>query len=251
MPRLYIPLFLTPGLPGIYLQAIRGAEELQVDQADTTAAVELIQSMLDQQGAAENIRASAIVTADRDRVMAAVYRQLYGPRIESSVTCRHCHEKFDLDFSLDALLEQYKPEETAVRDDGIYETAEGVCFRLPTGDDELLAMSAKGMDPVQALLNQCLVGVNVANQPSAIEEKMAALAPVLNLEMQAVCPECHQQQAVRFDMQTFLLMRIKKERPRLLYEVHRIAMAYHWPHADILQLPRMLRRQYVSLIEAG
>jgi hypothetical protein len=206
--------------------------------------------MLDQTGNATSIKASSIVTADRDRILAAVYINLYGSRIESSVTCQHCQEKFDLDFSLDVLLEQYKPEEESIREDGIYETSEGVSFRLPTGEDELRAMSAGGTDPIQSLLNQCLVSEQITNDPISIEEKMSALAPVLNLELQAVCPECNGQQPVRFDMQSFLLLRLKKERPRLLYEVHRIALAYHWTHQAILQLPRRLRKHYVGLIEA-
>jgi Cft2 family RNA processing exonuclease len=71
----------------------------------------------------------------------------------------------------------------------------------------------------------------------------------MNLEMQAICPECAREQNVRFDMQTFLLVRLKKERPRLLYEIHRIASSYHWSQQEILQLPRTLRKQYVELIE--
>jgi hypothetical protein len=42
---------------------------------------------------------------------------------------------------------------------------------------------------------------------------------------------------------------LKKERPRLLYEIHRIASSYHWSQQEILQLPRTLRKQYVELIE--
>jgi hypothetical protein len=263
--RLFVPLYLTPRCTGIYLHPVRGIDEISIEKTDTATALQLLDSMIDKNNSSaihnsgintsvvnsSAISASSIVTADRDRVLAMVYNQLYGPKIESTVSCKHCKEKFDVDFSLTTLLAQLHPETKPVPENGVYEMAGGIAYRLPTGEDEMIAMSAIGKDPVQALLHQCLMAGSEIVQPGVVEEQMAAIAPVLNLEMQAVCPECGKEQKVRFDMQSFLLLRLKKERPRLLYEIHRIAHSYYWSHQEILELPRSLRKQYVDLIEAG
>ena len=250
MPDLFIPLLLTPGIAGIYLRPIRGTEEMNVSGSGTADAVQLLDAMLDQAANPSLKQTASLVTADRDRVLASLYIELYGPRIDSSLSCRHCREKFDLDFSLYSLLVQCAPPPALVKKDGVYATTDGVLFRLPTGDDELIA-NASQSDPVEALLARCLLDEKEKPDTGNIESIMAGVAPVLNLEMEAVCPECNTSQQVRFDMQSFFLQRIKKERPRLLYEIHRIALAYHWSHDDILTLPRKLRKDYVKLIEAS
>jgi hypothetical protein len=245
--RVFVPLYLTPGCTGIFLRQMRGLEEINIGRSDTATALELLESMLDKD--AEAVKATSIVTADRDRILAAIYQDLYGSKIESTVSCRHCREQFDVDFSLTTLLTQLHPGKTELPKNGLYETANGVVYRLPTGADEMKAILTEETDPAQALLAQCLVDRADLAKADMVEEAMATLAPVMNLEMQAICPECAREQNVRFDMQTFLLVRLKKERPRLLYEIHRIASSYHWSQQEILQLPRTLRKQYVELIE--
>jgi hypothetical protein len=227
---------------------MRGLEEINIERSDTATALELLESMIDKEHA-DAVKATSIVTADRDRILAAVYQDLYGSKIDSTVSCRHCHKQFDVDFSLTALLAQLHPGKTEVPKNGVYETTNGVAYRLPTGEDEMRAILTEETDPVQALLTQCLVDRADLAKSDLVEEAMATMAPVMNLEMQAVCPECAREQKVRFDMQSFLLLRLKKERPRLLYEIHRIASSYHWSQQEILQLPRRLRKQYVELIE--
>ena len=247
--RMYIPLYLTPGCTGIYLRALRGVEEISIERTDTATALELLDSMFDLRNST-TIKAASIVTADRDRILATVYRDLFGSKIESTVSCHYCRERFDVDFSLTTLLEKLHPGVRQVPENGVYVTANGISYRLPTGEDEMAAMVPGETDPVQALLNQCLVAGAEGTDSATVEEQMAATAPVMNLEMQAACPECAREQKVRFDMQSFLLLRLKKERPRLLYEVDRIASSYHWSQHEILHLPRSLRKQYVDLIEA-
>ncbi len=83
-----------------------------------------------------------------------------------------------------------------------------------------------------------------------VQEKMAQVAPVLNLTMQAHCPECDNDQEVLFDIQTFFLTRLKQERLQLTKDIHLIARCYHWSADVILDLPRKLRRQYAAMIES-
>ena len=104
----------------------------------------------------------------------------------------------------------------------------------------------------QALATWCVV--DAAGQADAVEQVASALdemAPLLCLDMNAVCPECAAQQSLRFDIQEYLLRRLLAERSHLLADIHRLATAYGWSLESILALPRQDRRAFVSLIGDG
>ena len=63
-------------------------------------------------------------------------------------------------------------------------------------------------------------------------------------------PTVPRRQPVRFDMRSFLYGALSHEKQFLLYEVHRIALAYRWSHDEILSLSRNDRRSLVRLIES-
>ncbi len=79
---------------------------------------------------------------------------------------------------------------------------------------------------------------------------MAEVGPILDLDLEATCPECGARQAIHFDICAHLLGALASERLWLAHEVHTIASAYGWSLAEILGLPREDRRVYVRLIEA-
>ncbi len=245
--NLYIPLHLTPGAGGVYLRSLCGADEMAVENTDTRNLIHLLESLLLPEPTGNKVNAAWIVTADRDRLLALLYISMYGPKIESTVSCRECKQKFDLDFSLDELLQHYRPE--AIADDGRYHLEPGISFRLPNGEDEMLINGLVGAEAERQLLERCLLEGNAETDNEKVQLKMAELAPVLSLEMQAVCPECNQMQLVQFDMQSFFLTKLIQERSLLIREIHNIASQYHWPQQEILNLPRNLRKQYAALIQ--
>ncbi|UOQ64824.1 hypothetical protein [Hymenobacter volaticus] len=81
-----------------------------------------------------------------------------------------------------------------------------------------------------------------------VQQQMETLGPVLITEITTSCPECGVSQQATFDMQSFLLTRLKNERKRLMVEVHAIALNYSWGHNEILNLPRTMRKTYAELI---
>jgi hypothetical protein len=254
MPELYIPLTLTSGLNGIYLKAISGAEEIAVDNASSRVALQLLDGLLSKNrfqpvnGNCPNV--TKLVTADRDRVIAQLYLSVYGSKVESTLTCMNCAKQYDIDFSLHDLLNHCAIEAGLSLANGTYELEPTVRFRLPTGEDELLI---EGFSPEKAekvLMERCILSNTPESLSDSVQKRMAEIAPVLNMEMEAICPECGHTQQVLFDMQSFFLMKLKQERPQLLREIHLIASHYHWSHQEILTLPRKIRKQYVSLIEA-
>ncbi|NCA84380.1 MAG: hypothetical protein EOM83_02270 [Clostridia bacterium] len=247
--QLFIPLQLTPGAEGVYLRSLCGADELALENTGIINLIHLLESLMSIGTSDNKINAAQIVTADRDRLMAMLYISLYGSKVESTLNCRSCNQKFDLDFSLDELLKHYQPPPVPVFDNGTYEIESGISFRLPTGEDELQISGYTTEDAEKLLLERCLLEGNPAADSAKVQLKMAELAPLLNMEMEAVCPECSHSQNVQFDMQSFLLTKLKQERPVLIREIHSIASQYHWSQKEILDLPRSLRKQYAALIQ--
>ncbi len=237
----------------VSLRAISGADELLVEDVTTGVALTLLEKLVHKVDPAEAIatfKPANIVTADRDRIFAALYGQLYGNKIESTIQCRHCQTRFDLDFLLSALLQHYELTPVPRADKGIIQMEEDTWFRLPTGADELLLDEVPETVAENFLLSRCLVKGDIKKMGTQVQEKMAQIAPILNLTMQAHCPECDNDQEVLFDIQTFFLTRLMQERPQLIKDLHRVAQSYHWSADVILNLPRKLRRQYVAMIES-
>jgi hypothetical protein len=190
-------------------------------------------------------QAALLIAAVRDRALAGIYTQNYGDLILSTPVCAQCDERYDLSFSLPDLLKAYAM--TAPPADGVYQTAAGLRFRLPTGADELAVMGWPPEAARQELLKRCALSENT----EGLEAAMEAAAPLLNTELQAACPECGTVQIAGFDMGTYLLRRLLSDKERLPNEIHTLAIAYGWGHQDILSLTRAERRRYIALIEAS
>ena len=222
---------------------------MSVENTGTQNLINLLESLMQPATTGTKIHAAKIVTADRDRLLALLYISLYGSKVESTVSCKECRQKFDLDFSLNELLKHYRPSTALFSDNGEYQLESGISFRLPTGEDEVVINGFTGAEAEKKLLERCLLQGNAETDNEKVQLKMAELAPVLSMEMQALCPECGYEQQVQFDMQSFFLTKLKQEKVVLVREVHNIASQYHWSHQEILDLPRSLRKQYAALIE--
>ena len=243
------------------LREVTGVEEQSITSTMTSDAIQLLEDLLVQThpGSLKSEAISGLSAWDRDRMLATVYMRIYGERIESTVSCVQCHENFDLDFSLPYLLESLNPENNATaevnaRQDGIYGFSDGLEFRLPTGEDEIAVMGLSQEEGEQELLTRCIQnspeGVNNQNRVQEIQAVMEAIAPLIDLELDAQCPECGQEQQVHFDLQHYLLSALSGERTQLMREIHVLASTYGWSLADILNLPRSQRRSLASLVSA-
>ena len=254
MTELFIPLKITPGLSGIYLNALRGKEEILVDDISTRTALNLLEALITKGTGKDitgNVHAGKIVTADRDRILAQLYISVYGSRVESTLDCEHCRNAFDLDFSMDELLSHYQLTSAEPTEDGSYQIEPGTRFRFPTGEDEVMLAESSPTDAEDFLMMKCFLEGDFTNDRAKVQEAMSEMGPVLNVDMQASCPECGRQQQVQFDIQSFFLTKLRQERPQLIREIHSLAINYHWTQDVILNLPRNLRKQLACLIEAG
>lgn len=243
-------LTYTHGIGTVWLRELNGHDELLTEGSGTPGALNLLRNIIVQhQFGEKELKAEKIVTADRDYLLASVYQYTFGPRIQSVLQCAACHSRFDLDFMLPDWITHTRQGATdPVRDDeGFYRMADDTKFRLPDGSDEMAIWGLPVEEAEQLLLQRCVPGPILKERSAAIQQAMAQQAPVLMANMSATCPECGHTQSAHFDLQAFLLARMRNERKRVAAEVHCLAVAYQWSHREILDLPRSLRKTYVSL----
>lgn len=250
-----IALHFASGQPRVRLRELTGADERSVQGTSTEDAIDLLAALVQPEpGAPPPPPTDQLVAADRDQLLAAVFRQTYGDRIESTLDCARCRQPFDIDFSLgelsDTLHRQAGTQTIRRLGDNRFEGPEGLCFRLPTGLDERAVSPLSPADAAAGLLNRCVLDVSrVRPEPAVVESIFAKFAPLLDVELNAGCPECGESQALRFDIQSYLLGSLVAERPCLLQEVHLLACRYGWSLIEILSLRRCERRSFVRLID--
>ncbi|MEK7395622.1 MAG: hypothetical protein AAB116_01680 [Candidatus Poribacteria bacterium] len=237
------------------LREISGHDEQSTDGAGTFDAIQLLDRLLVSVSESNLAPGDAkkLTSSDRDRLLATVYMRLYGSRIESSINCVGCKVAFDIDFSLEDLVTQIDSETNQIeierQPDGVFKLPDGRRFRLPTGDDEYAILGKSSEEAEKILLERCVIEGDLNKDSEIVQQAMRDLAPVLDLDMDVKCPECDKQQMVHFDIQYYLLSRIRQERKQLAFEVHQLAKTYAWGLNEILDLPRNIRKTYVALVE--
>lgn len=250
----YVPLDFHPQVNWVGVRELCGRDEQAVAGTGTISAVQLIDSVL--VAVPDRVQppsAIKMVAADRDKVLAALYARAYGPIIETTVRCTRCGLPFDLDFSLKELQASLtvdgRGQGAARQEDGTFLLPSGHRFRLPTGEDELTVIGLSSADGAKVLLGRCLLEGDPESSEEPVQTAMADVAPIFEVELAARCPECGADERIHFDIQSFLLTALEREKSRLAWEVHRLASAYGWSLGEILSLSRSLRRIYVGLVE--
>ncbi len=251
-----IPLRFSSGRTFVCLRELCGHDEQSVDGIGASDAILLLDRLLVASAGMDITpgKASEISIADRDSLLAAIYIRYYGSYIRSTITCVDCEQPFDIDFSLEKLVKHIHSNANGNKikkgTDGHFQLPDGQRFRLPTGEDEF---AVSGMPPEEAaitLTKRCVFDSNPAEDNEPLQKAMKEVAPVLDLDMDAGCPECGRQQTVHFDIQYYLLHTMIEGKKQIALEVHRLATAYGWRLNEILDLPRSLRKTYVSLVES-
>jgi len=249
-------LGLTGDPSRIRLRELNGFDEQSIRGVDTVTAIGLLNRLLvNAPGySAEELKAARLTASQRDRLLAAVYERTFGPRIDSTMRCRICGELFDLSFTIENLLAALSASASSssaeLRPDGTFRLPNGVRFRLPTGEDEMAIAGLSPVDAESALLGRCLIEPENSVNLEAVQKAMEEVAPILDLDLDAQCPECGGKQSVHFDVQYYLLRALEQERKQMAREVHRLAIAYGWSLNEILGLFRSQRRAFVELIDA-
>jgi hypothetical protein len=252
--RYYIPLSRTPGVGGVWLSEPDGYAEIGVTDAETPAVLEWLERLLDgRKEDGSQLKAGDFVVSDRDRLLAEAYRQQFGPLIDQTEVCGHCGKPFDIQFSLDDLMNHLleRDSEPAARREsgGAYRLPDGTVFRLPTGVDELALAALPADRREQGLLERCIVESEVLTDARVVEAAMMEAGPLLETRLVTQCVECGEGKEIHFDIQSLFFQRLVKERWEVMRQVHLLAGAYKWGREEILRLGRTERRAYCQLIQ--
>src|SRR6185312_8559113 len=87
----------------VSVEELTGFDEQSVRDVSTATAIALLDRLVTSRRD-RSWTAIALTASDRDRLLAAVYRSTFGPRVEGSPRCVRCDSPFDLSFALDDLL---------------------------------------------------------------------------------------------------------------------------------------------------
>lgn len=236
------------------MREVCGSDELFLGVPGTSGVIHLLDRLLVEFPETNTaiVPAKSIATADRDRILSVIYKDLFDDRIGGSIPCSFCGSLFDVDFSLDGLIAHLdatnEKENIEILDGGEYLLNNKIRFRLPTGEDESLTWGLESKEAEKILLERCLLDGSRGAEAAQIQQAIQQVAPLVSADLSVSCPECGCEQSLHFDIQSFLLSSLNHERKLLAGEVHRLAVTYGWSHHEILELPRSMRRQYVALI---
>jgi hypothetical protein len=201
---------------------------------------------------------AALPLGRRDERLLAVREGAFGRRFEALVSCPGCGERLNLDFSAEELRaggSVTRPEPPPLRL-GEYELA----VRLPDSADLAAAAACPDVASARRLLARRSIRqaqrAGVPVDPHLVpEELLPALArhleeadPDADRTLESSCPGCGTTWESAFDIASFLWSEIEAEALRLLNEVHRLARAYGWREADILEMSPLRRRAYLELV---
>jgi hypothetical protein len=236
------------------VRELTGRDERRVSGTSTKDALDLIEAVLvPSPGESGSLSAEDLVAADRDRILTELYVRAFGDRIESTLCCECCGIRFDIDFSLrelTATVEQrpHNREYESV-EPNLFEAVGGWRFRLPNGREECAIAGFDRATAQAALLDVCVAETESRPDITDLQIALEEVAPLLQLELTAFCPDCERTHLVQFDIQTYLLRSLLNEEGRRIHEIHRLAAAYGWSLDEILSLTRSERRKLVELVE--
>ncbi len=220
--------------------------------------------------------ARRLLVADRQYLLLKLREVTFGDRVQATLCCPwpDCGKKVDIDFSTkDIPVIDSKEKgtthsvelssEARLREKDGEEHGE-VFFRLPHGgDQEAIASLADQNEAAMmtALFRRCILAVGSNRTindeligtltPLArleIEREMEAVAPKVEMNMEAVCTECGRIFTMPFDLQDFFFGEFRMSRDLLRREVHYLAYYYHWSEREIMDMTRDKRRRYIDVL---
>jgi hypothetical protein len=204
----------------------------------------------------------------RDAYLLALRERTFGPRLTSLAMCPACGEHLELDFDVGDV--RVAPTSGALPEPvgGGQEAAVlsltlagfDVRFRLPNSVDLAAVAGREDADDARhLLLERSLLTVHPigeghsagplpAEVADAVAERMAEADPQADVQLALACPACGHEWRTTFDIVSFFWTEIDAWAHRTLYDVHRLALAYGWAEADILDMSPWRRQVYLDML---
>ncbi len=221
----------------ISLPELCGNDELSVDGIDTAAGLNLLARLCKSMKHHSELNVYELSASQRDLMWAAMHRQYWGNRIVSSICCNACGADFDLSFLLTDL--QKNLWSTVQHNAEVF---------APTGMEEVYASEQHVYldEQIRILTDLCLKKNSTfadEHDVKGLGQFLSEQAPIMDVDLKAVCTECNHENTVRFDVQSFVLQKIMNGQDALWFQVDALAKKYQWSLTEILSLSRSVRQQ--------
>lgn len=181
-----------------------------------------------------------------------LHKQLFGDQLALILRCPNpaCGQEADLDLRIQALLPKAQEQAATTQ----VQTPMGtMLLREPTGLDDETCISAP------QLFSQLLLGEGGRPTPEQVALWSPGVRGRLGLALTQLqrsprlafvtpCPSCKALYEAVLNPARLLGDRMRGQSDRLLAEVHTLALHYHWPEADVLDMPRARRWRYLELL---
>lgn len=166
-------------------------------------------------------KCARLPVGERDRLLMALYTQLFSDRYECEVRCTECQSLMGFSFS-ESDLGINAP---AVDVDSLMLTEGRVVIRLRLPHSSDIAACLDAPNPAAALFTKCVkvqsspahkIGqIRTDNLPASLRqsaiERLAALDPYADLMFELECPSCGHTEKVMFDPVIALLVRARQD----------------------------------------
>ena len=194
---------------------------------------------------------------ERDRLLLAIRIGTFGARLECETACPTCNARLQL--ALDATQLLVPPRTVDASELLLTDGEWAVRFRLPDSTDlAACTPNGDGADAADVLADRCMSAVRAeedvggsalpARLRERVVERMSELDPQADVSLNLNCAACGHEWQSYFDPAAFLLSEVDGYAARLTGEVHRLARAYGWSEASILEMSPVRRQRYLSLL---
>jgi hypothetical protein len=228
--------------------------ELGVDRSPADRALEILAAVEPESGR-ESLAGLAV--GRRNWRLLQLRDRLFGRRLPGFAHCPRCREPLELDLDTATLHGGEAPDE------GPYACGwEDVRLTVRPPDSLDLAAAARAPDAAAArriLFERCVLQAErggavlgaerlPADAVTVVAACLEAHDPLTDIELDLECPACGHGWSLGLDIAAFLWREIAARARRLMQEVDRLARAYGWSEAQILDLHPQRRRFYLELV---
>jgi hypothetical protein len=244
----------VPGESGAHWQARAFGQcltdlEVDVRAAPPQVTTAIVRACLSQDGEAFSEQAIWDWTVNRRlQALLAVTVATRGARWTHTAICGHttCGAAMDLPLSLQDFQRQQDPlTVSCTLDDGHVLTVP-----VPRGRDQLAWLQQGSSNTTHMLASLLPTAEQVSETTGVIvEDALTEADPLTALILHTACPECGGDNQLPLDLEALCLSLLAQEGPRLLDQIHRLALAYHWSEAEILAISPARRREYLARLE--
>lgn len=171
-----------------------------------------------------------------------------------------CKEQMEIDISLESLFSLQQQQNDDNDHVMIQIGDERIPVRKPTGSDQIEWLKRSFTDKdeaVKAMIQTLMSKPASFNQEypisdewiSTLDSTMEDYDPLVNFSLSVRCPFCEKQGNYELNLEALSLQKLHEAQLRLLDDVHRLALYYHWGEQQIFSIPPWRRSHYLALIK--